>query len=800
MNEPKKKIIVASRASRLAVIQSELVMHEISAAYPDTECSLLTMTTTGDRIQDKPLDKVGGKGLFVKELHNALRSGEADIAVHSLKDMPKDVPEDIPLAAYSVREDPRDVLILPEGVTEIDMSRPVGTSSLRRALQLRKLYPGIKTEPIRGNVETRIRKVDEGQYSAAVLAAAGVKRLGLTHRISRYFEPDEMIPASCQGIMGIQARAGEADWLNEISDEDASRSAMAERAFVREIGADCGSPDTSYSWTEGDVLFMSGLRYDQDEDIIYTETLSGPADAPEDTGKRLARRLLARTGDCRKMGKVWLVGAGPGDPELLTMKGREILSQADTVVYDALTGYGILSMIPEGAELIYAGKRACKHTLRQEQINEILLDKALEGRKVVRLKGGDPFLFGRGGEELELLTEFGVPYEIIPGVTSAFAVPAYAGIPVTHRDYCSGVHVITGHRRKDHTYDIDFEGLVKSGGTIIFLMGISSLPVLMKGLLDAGMDPATPAAIIEKGTTSEQRRIVSDVAGLEEMAARSNVKMPGIIVVGRVTELAERFSWREKMPLAGIRAVITRPKELSSGLAAMLRSRGAEVVELPTIRIEPVKDNRPLQEAVDRLADNGYDWIVFTSPSGVRVFADEVLQEHDLRILAGCRIASIGRGTQKELRKYGLKADFVPSEYTGKVLGKELAGLLREGDRILIPRARIGGKELTEELAGAGNVVIDDIATYETVYTHADWFDAQKVFDGPDTYAVFTSASTVRGFVSSVTDINLTEINAVCIGAMTAAEANKHGMNIYTAKEATLEALAAVLEEIGEKR
>ncbi|MBE6042142.1 MAG: uroporphyrinogen-III C-methyltransferase, partial [Clostridiales bacterium] len=195
-----------------------------------------------------------------------------------------------------------------------------------------------------------------------------------------------------------------------------------------------------------------------------------------------------------KKGKVWLVGAGPGDPGLMTMKGRKVLEEADVVVYDALIGSGLLSMMPADAEKIYAGKRSEHHFLKQDEINRILVEKALEGNKVVRLKGGDPFVFGRGGEELELLTENGIPYEIVPGVTSAFAVPAYAGIPVTHRDYCSSVHVITGHKRKDHTYDIDFKALKETGGTLIFLMGIASLPVIAKGLLEAGMDPDTPAA------------------------------------------------------------------------------------------------------------------------------------------------------------------------------------------------------------------------------------------------------------------------------------------------------------------
>ena len=244
-------------------------------------------------------------------------------------------------------------------------------------------------------------------------------------------------------------------------------------------------------------------------------------------------------------GKVWLVGAGPGDPGLLTIKGRDVLQNADVVVYDALISPEILGMIPGHTRRIFAGKRSGNHFLPQEETNRVLLDEALAGNNVVRLKGGDPFLFGRGGEELELLAENGVPFEVVPGVTSAFAVPAYNGIPVTHRDYCSSVHIVTGHRRKDHSIDIDFEALVRTKGTLIFLMGIAALADLCSGLLNAGMDPDMPAAVLEKGTTKEQRRIAATVGTLETACKEACVQTPAILIVGKVCELADTFSWFE---------------------------------------------------------------------------------------------------------------------------------------------------------------------------------------------------------------------------------------------------------------
>ncbi|MBQ9272935.1 MAG: uroporphyrinogen-III C-methyltransferase [Mogibacterium sp.] len=490
-----------------------------------------------------------------------------------------------------------------------------------------------------------------------------------------------------------------------------------------------------------------------------------------------------------KKGKVWLVGAGPGDASLMTLKGREILESADTVVYDALVGEGVLAMMPPDAELIYVGKRSGRHTVSQDGINRILLEEALKGKTVVRLKGGDPFLFGRGGEELELLTENGIEYGIVPGVTSAFSVPAYAGIPVTHRDYCSGVSVVTGHRKKDGSLDIDFDALVRTGDTLIFMMSVSSIGIIAEGLISAGMDPDTPAAIVEKGTTSQQRVLSTVLGKLHETAVNERAVAPSVIVVGGVADLSDRFAWRQFLPLSGVRAIVTRPKELSSGLASMLREKGVEVTELPAIAIKPIENNTALKEAIIKLKDGLYQWIVLTSPSGVRVFIEELLGTCDVRTLASCRIAAIGRGTEKELAKYGLRADMIPSVYDGRTLGKELKQLVKEGEHVLIPRAAIGNHELIEELSEVSGIVIDDIATYDTVYVKQEWFDAGKAFDQAGTYAVFTSASTVKGFVNSYPDADCSKIKAVCIGRMTAAEAEKHGMTVFVSEEATLGSL-----------
>ncbi len=287
-----KRIVVGSRDSALAVAQSMTVVNYLRAALPDAEVELLTMKTTGDRILDRTLDQVGGKGLFVKELDAALRDGRADLTVHSLKDVPMETPEDLPLLGFSRREDPRDVLVLPPGRKEADPEKPIGSASLRRSLQLRALYPGRRIEPVRGNLQTRLRKLDEGQYGALVLAAAGLKRLGLGRRISRYFSPEEMIPAAGQGILAVQGRAGEDhSYLSGYFDRDASAAALCERAFARSLGGGCTSPVCAYARPEEGELLLRGLCYDDDSGRWLVGELNGDPEEPERLGMRLAREL-----------------------------------------------------------------------------------------------------------------------------------------------------------------------------------------------------------------------------------------------------------------------------------------------------------------------------------------------------------------------------------------------------------------------------------------------------------------------------------------------------------------------------
>ena len=488
-------------------------------------------------------------------------------------------------------------------------------------------------------------------------------------------------------------------------------------------------------------------------------------------------------------GRVTLVGAGPGDPGLLTGKGRAALEQAEVVVYDRLVSPAILALIPAGAEAINVGKEASHHPVPQDQINQILLDKALEGRNVVRLKGGDPFLFGRGGEELELLLEHHIPFQVVPGVTSAIAAPAYGGIPVTHRDCCSSLHIITGHQRAGKDLEIDFEALVRTKGTLVFLMGVTALPAICRGLLAAGMPADMPAALVERGTTPAQRRVSATLGTLVESAQAAKIQSPAISIVGRVCALADSFDWFDGLPLKGKTVVVTRPKERAGTLSAKLRDLGAQVWEYPCIETRPLVPCPAMEAALGNLG--GYEWLAFTSPAGVAAVWNFLeAGGKDARALGGVNLAAIGPGTAQALLERGLRADYVPAVYDAAHLG---AGLPAAG-RVLILRAREGSPALTQALEGR-KIPFDDVACYETLYENPRAQALREAVEGGEVPLVtFTSASTVKGFVSSVGgDADLSRITGVCIGEQTAAEARTHGISVRVAEEATIDALVAAV-------
>lgn len=483
--------------------------------------------------------------------------------------------------------------------------------------------------------------------------------------------------------------------------------------------------------------------------------------------------------------KVYLLGAGPGDPGLLTLKARDVLAAADVVVYDALANDSLLGHARPEAELIYVGKVAGNHALPQHEINALLVRKAKEGNVVARLKGGDPYIFGRGGEEAEELLAAGVPFEEVPGISSTIAAPAYAGIPLTHRDFASSVTIITGHENPDKPGSVhNWQALAQSASTLVFVMGMKNLPDIARNLLDAGLDPRTPAALIYRGTTPRQRSLVATLRELPQAAVDARFTNPAVIVVGKVASLHGKLNWFEQKPLLGKSIVVTRAREQASGLARSLAGLGAEVIQCPTIEIRALPDSTELDAAVARLAD--YGWLIFTSVNGVRHFWRRLdAAGKDSRALGTCKVAAIGPATADALLERGIRPDFVPERYVAEGVVEGL--LAREGGklagtRMLLPRAAKARDVLPVELGKAG-AVVDVIPAYETVPAAGRKDEVlARLEEGSLSCVTFGSSSTVENFLSLIPAEKLKahpETLLAAIGPVTAATLRKHGLNCH---------------------
>jgi uroporphyrinogen III methyltransferase / synthase len=451
-------------------------------------------------------------------------------------------------------------------------------------------------------------------------------------------------------------------------------------------------------------------------------------------------------------GVVFLVGAGPGDPGLITVRGRECVQWAQVLVYDYLANPRLVNLAPTACERIYVGKKAGAHTLKQEEINALLVAKCREGKRVVRLKGGDPFVFGRGGEEALALREAGCAFEVVPGVTAGVAATAYAGIPVTHRGLASAVTFITGHEDPDKEESaVDWESLGRSTGTLVFYMGVSNLRGIAARLIEAGRRADTPVALIQWGTWPAQRTLTGTLGDVAEKAEAAGFKPPAVTVVGDMVSLREQLSWFEERPLFGRRIVVTRSRAQASDLSRRLEALGAEVIEFPVIRIEPPEDRAPLEAAVGRVAE--YQWIVFTSVNGADAFFAVLrAQGKDARALCGARVCAIGPATAARVAEHGLIVDLVPPEYVAESVAESFARVGGvSGARFLLPRAADARSFLREALEGMG-AIVNEVVAYRTVLeAPQNVEDLQKqLLDGAVDAVTFTSSSTVRNFAQLV--------------------------------------------------
>ena len=500
-----------------------------------------------------------------------------------------------------------------------------------------------------------------------------------------------------------------------------------------------------------------------------------------------------------RKGTVYLVGAGPGDPKLLTLRGKECLEQADVVLYDYLANEVLLGHVPPHAERLYVGRRGRGQYRDQSEINRLLIEHARAGKRVVRLKGGDPFVFGRGGEEAEAVAAAGLDFEVVPGVTAAVAAAAYAGIPVTHRTLASTVTIITGHEdpMKDRSA-MEWTRLATVHGTLVFLMGMTNLPKIVRCLREEGKEGSTPAAVIRWGTRMSQQTVVGTLDDIVEKATAARMEPPTVIVIGQVVRLRPQLNWFERRPLFGKRILVTRPKTQATAFSDLIAEAGGEALECPTIEIAPPEDWRLLDRALERLAT--YNWLIFTSANGIPPFMRRLFESgRDVRALAGLKICCIGPRTAEALSIHGLRADIVPDQFQAEGILEALDERQVRGSRILIPRALVAREILPDELRSRG-ATVDVVPVYRTIRPA---LASDRLIEQLETRAIdvisFTSSSTVRNFadlfVSQEAMVRLVGSTVIaCIGPITAATAREVGLQVHVlAEQNTVAALARAI-------
>ncbi len=500
-----------------------------------------------------------------------------------------------------------------------------------------------------------------------------------------------------------------------------------------------------------------------------------------------------------KQGIVYLIGAGPGDPGLITVKGRDCLRRAEVVVYDYLANPALLAEAPPEAERIYVGKTRGQHHTPQPQINALLVERARKGQIVARLKGGDPYIFGRGGEEAEELQQAGVPFEVVPGISAGFAAAAYAGIPLTHRDYTTSLGLVTGHENpQKKVSNLDWQKLATGVGTLVFYMGMTNLTLIADQLMTHGRDPQTPVAVIRWGTTPQQQTVTATLADVVKRVAAAGLKPPAVIVVGEVVRLRDKLRWFDNQPLFGRRVLVTRSPKQARSLAGLLQAAGAEAICLPTVEIAPPASWAELDTAIAELATT--DYLILTSANGVAAFFDRLSDAGlDGRALHGVTIVAVGPKTAAAIAEHGLRADLVPQRYQAEGIIELLQQRILTDKRILYPRSASARDLLCTELSKAGAEVRAPVA-YRTEPIADDAARLRELLaDGQLDAVTFTSASTVEHCLALLAPHEVDYLNRAviaAIGPLTAAAARKHGLTVRIEPgEATCEALVAALTD-----
>ena len=781
----RKTVRIGTRGSRLALIQAALVEKALAAARPGLRTELVILRTKGDRIQDKPLSQVGQKGVFASELEEALLDGRIDLAVHSGKDLPVRLAEGLDILAVLPRADARDMLVLPargpeqagggrtgedggealSALAALPEGAVIGTGSLRRQLYGKRFCPQACFRLIRGNVDTRLKKLEDGGYDGLILAKAGLDRLGIPERERNRFRflalPEErFLPAACQGIIAVEGRCEEKEeivsLLGEIDDPLTRLAFETERRALLRFGADCSAPAAAFCRT---------ARKDGERRLELSVMYAG-REASGAAGEKdclsLADRLCEEVR--KEPGKVWLVGAGCGGPELITVKGLSLIRGCDVLLYDSLAAKELIHETKPGCERIDVGKRYGGKVFLQGEIHALMIRRAKEGKTVVRLKGGDPYVFGRGGEEMLALMGAGIPCEEVPGISSAFAAPAAAGIPVTHRGMSRSVTVMTASSLTgggERLTETDYGALARLSGTLVILMGMHHLKELTDLLLEEGMPPGLPAAVVMEGATERQRCVRAPLGELAREACLAGLAASSAIVIGRTAALElpemtfpEAALFPDADPenegalqaagsLCGVRVGVTGTKDFAKRLSDALRIQGAQTLDLSFL--ETVSAGGPLPDL------DPWSWLVFTSPNGVRLFLEKMREgRRDLRTLAGKRIAAIGPGPGAALAGSGLYCDLMPKIHDAVHLGKILAEQMGEREKALLFRSETGSPALLRELSRGGKEFLD-FSLYglrEDPERKKEAFRMLK--EQPLDYLLFGSASGVKSFLDGL--------------------------------------------------
>ena len=582
--------------------------------------------------------------------------------------------------------------------------------------------------------------------------------------------------------------------MQAIHDEQTWQMFLAERAFLKAIGGGCNEAAAVDTAVDEEKMTVRA-RYAADGAHMKEISVSGTRYGDRMKDRQMAVDLGCRAAQKLQSGKVYLIGAGPGDTGLITMKGIEALKEADVVVYDHLASASLLNETKDAAEWIDAGKFAGNHRMKQSEIEQLLIEKAMAGHVVARLKGGDPFIFGRGGEEALALTAAGIDYEVIPGVSSVYSAPAYAGIPITHRGKASSFHVITGH--EDPTKgesSLDYDILAREEGTLVFLMGLSRLRQISDQLIEKGKDARTPAAVIASGTTARQRCVTADLSRIAETAEEASIQPPAILVVGDVVNLKEVVDWQQPGPLSGRKILVTATEIIARPLAEHIRRLGGEPVVMSLIGVK----GQEMSSIKAVLTSPGKRWLVFTSRNGVRFFFEQMKKEQvDIRSLGDSRIAVMGAGTRKELENWGCYADLVPEQSCSESLAKALCAHAEPDEAICLFRAEEASDVLTKRLWEKQYRVVD-IPTYRTEIMWKKRELLREMLEDVDA-VTFCSASAVSAFVQMTEGHDLVA-KTICIGPVTAQAAKKAGLHIDKVAEqydleGLTEALCAILSE-----